>query len=1225
MRCGNAVILPLALAAALVHTAADASSGARPAAELPVAGTAAHPAILLELGSAPLAVAAPALFAVVGTPGEHEGDSAIHVGADEVTSLRAGNGVWAIAFRFLLPPGHPSGDYTFWARWRQGGDPRVSSQTFEVWAGPATNRLDKRGTMVLPASGWTYAWHDGKTVTVKPDDAVIEIRNRGNGQAAKVFWGFLLGDPRPAPAPVELPAAVTNRPVVILGFGRTPLNRGTNDAAMRVLTGTIADRSTNVLFASIGGNAATVTHKGFGEWGAAFQFDLSPAIPAGFYSFHARYMSGGEPSQVLQTFTVKAGPDAQHLGVRGSFQTRNRTPFQLQWLAGKGTLAIFPGDRVLRIENAGKAHDAKVFEGFVLSGESHMPAWMTAERAVRRSAFLARVVGAERPERWLFVADGEGPGDEALFAGLAAEADRAGCRRTDVRYRLGTESDDLARSLNLPGRPAVVLVDPADRKVLGVLTQPRDAAQVAAFLSAPSTAGVLPSYPAVAQPGPATLKNGVPAEWLVATGWPGQCGVGRWGLDAEAQQRPNPGDYYVYAYYTAGNRWGFWTNRVPDSQGVCIVTERLADSFAWGRCTSYAVTYLQAAAASQCVLHLQHSGVASAVYLDGVERPLAEDTAPPIVLPRLAAAATGTVARPGQETHDDASVPQAAQPSLATALNLEPGWHCLVIKMVHAQGAGERVLFTARLTGEAVAGLRAQTCDPTAALGVARAAAGLWPRLTLEGVPGNLPRPGEPLTLVAEMRATPTRLPGFDGLYLPFPATLRVRLSDYDGREIRTVSTNGVFPTVARFDLGPAPAPGYYALTPELVAADGRLIRRFHPDGFSVVRDSTAQKARVDRKKLMNSWYYAFNDWETFAPWLERIGMYRNVGSVPGAPKDAAAKWQDASARGIVLTADFAGDSSWLNNATNEAQNVVALASAHTRHFKSVNEIDGRWGGEEGVAWNRTRHPETWVARTRWQYEAVHQVRPDALCFGGSLYCSGVGRQRTDHPEILGPRAWFRRCLELGLDNYVDAWDVHAYPQFPPKLEAPSVSNSPHESDLGVIEVMTELGKTNTKPFLLGETSALAWHGLAGLRWQADTLAKMTAWVNSRPDWLGLALCAAHHNRRETGEEYALAHDPGEAAAYTAGALIDGLPYQRVPADDPDVQVARFGETLMAWRADERTSAYDLALPGNGPWLIVDVVGRARPFAVRDGRAVVTIGTSPVYVLTRAEYERLTR
>jgi hypothetical protein len=350
------------------------------------------------------------------------------------------------------------------------------------------------------------------------------------------------------------------------------------------------------------------------------------------------------------------------------------------------------------------------------------------------------------------------------------------------------------------------------------------------------------------------------------------------------------------------------------------------------------------------------------------------------------------------------------------------------------------------------------------------------------------------------------------------------------------------------------------------------------------------------------------------------------VGSGPGiGPANVRELWEDAKNRGIVLFADFAADSAWMNNSEKDAQAVVETASPYTRYFKGINEIDGRFGGPEGVDWHASRNPAKYVERTKWQHEAVHAARPDAINFGGSVYTSGNSRSRADHPEIPGPREWLRKCLELGLDKYIDAWDVHAYPQIPPRLEAASVSNSPRESDLGVRSVYEEVGIPFNKPFLLGETSAMAFHGYTGVRWQAETLAKMTAWTNSREDWIGIALCAAHHDRRRTAEEYGIHHCPGEASVYTASALIDGLPYKRVPADDKEIQSAYFGPTFMIWRADDKTSNWTMKLDPAEQWLLVDVVGRTRPLTINDGSATFEIGTSPQYVISTADYQRLTR
>jgi hypothetical protein len=83
--------------------------------------------------------------------------------------------------------------------------------------------------------------------------------------------------------------------------------------------------------------------------------------------------------------------------------------------------------------------------------------------------------------------------------------------------------------------------------------------------------------------------------------------------------------------------------------------------------------------------------------------------------------------------------------------------------------------------------------------------------------------------------------------------------------------------------------------------------------------------------------------------------------------------------------------------------------------------------------------------------------------------------------------------------------------------------------------------------------------------------------------YLGLAFCIGHEYDLAYGRiwDYSMGHKPGEAAMYTASALIDGLPYQAFDAKDATIQAAYFGETFMIWRIDEATGNWTLQLdPG---------------------------------------------
>ncbi|MDZ4154261.1 MAG: hypothetical protein U1E01_24600, partial [Methylicorpusculum sp.] len=339
-----------------------------------------------------------------------------------------------------------------------------------------------------------------------------------------------------------------------------------------------------------------------------------------------------------------------------------------------------------------------------------------------------------------------------------------------------------------------------------------------------------------------------------------------------------------------------------------------------------------------------------------------------------------------------------------------------------------------------------------------------------------------------------------------------------------------------------------------------------------------------------------------------------SVGSYPGFDTKYKDQWEDAKQRGLILFADSSGDSPWLNDHPEEAKNFINQAGAFTRFFKSTNEIDIRLEPE----WQKLRDPAHWVERAKREYEQAHQRRSDAHYVGGSLVRPG---------DKEGAGQWFRQVLQLGLDQYQDAWDIHAYPQNAPRFEGP-IGNSDVEGESGVFAAYADLGSKNRLPFWLGETGAKVMHGSTGRRWQAEQVAKMIAWVNSRSNYLGLAFCIGYEYDLAYGRiwDYSMGHKPGEAALYTAGALIDGLSYKAIDTKDDHIQAAYFGETFMIWRADEVSSTWQLPLDEAKSWVLVDVVGRQQALTVNaSGLAEIPISSSPVYVLTRSDYDRLTQ
>ncbi|MDD2659392.1 MAG: hypothetical protein PHY54_06905 [Methylococcales bacterium] len=1184
---------------------------------LPVNASAGRPALLLELGSQPLSVGIDDKTRLVftGEVNEHQGEASIQTDKDEISFLHSGFGSWKAGFRFNVNPGLPARPYTFWARWRQGGDPEVCVQTFEVWAGPDASRLELRATQSMKPKGWEYAWiAGGQPVNLKPGDAVIEVRDNGSGHDAKVFDAFLLAPPLSA-----LPASGTaERPLVLLDLGNAPaFGAAEKDPALQVQAGsaTAGPGAESVLTEK---DEVQVFHQGFGNWGANFRFELNPAIAPGQYRFFARYKSGGEVSQVSQNFTVKSGAKPDELAARGDFALTNTTPWEYQWLQAASTVTVLPGDHWMEIHNTGKADGAKVFDAFLLQLETPLGAWMSAAQAQSRNRFLALTRAVPDASRHLYLLDGKGENDDILFRGLSSDAARPNYEKLPVSYLIGQEAETMARGLNLPSLPAVVMTDD-HYGVLGVLARPGSEADVSRFLANPGKTGMMPTPAPVAADAPSPLKNGVPEAWLAGGLQDGLAGVSIFGLDNETVLRPNPGQSYL-SLQMMGGEMRTWRVAPTQADGVADLEANTKHSYGWSRGSGYAQLYLHVDQPMQVMLHLRQSGIRSAGWLDGRPFKLTADPKPPAGFPSSAeqiktllhGLTTEGLVATAQPDHPEA-------PQLAT-LNLSRGWHSLLVKLVMQHDQGQRFYFAGQFTdpsGLPLDSIKTQLSDPGADLALNAIAAKLRP-LVFTDAPANLPHPGDPLKLRVDMRWHP--ILEETGLAAPLPrfqAKLRLRLVDYGGKQIAEKEISGLFPGEVEADFGKISEPGYYAVYPSLYTPEGKLIMNYPADGFSVVRGAAGQKQRLDRKKLWNNDYYALADGDKsfmgeggYFAWLQRMGIYKSYGSYPGFEAQYQAKWERAKQLGLVMFADSSGDSNWLNDNQKDGQNFIKTAAAFTRFFKSANEIDIRSEPE----WQKLREPAHWVERAKWEYEQAHKARSDAHYVGGSLVRPGEGD-------------WFKQVLQLGLDQYQDAWDVHAYPQQAPRFGGP-IGNGESEDERGVLATYVGLGKKNSLPFWLGETGAKAMHGLTGRRWQAEQAAKMIAWVNSRGNYLGLAFCIGHEYDLAYGRiwDYSMGHKPGEAALYTAGALIDGLPYQAFDTKDPQIQAAYFGETFMIWRSDEEAGTWSLRLDPGKSWLLADVVGRIRELPVdASGVANIPVSASPVYVLARPDYERLTR
>lgn len=1000
-------------------------------------------------------------------------------------------------------------------------------------------------------------------------------------------------------------------PVVLLEAEPLPGNAAAEPGVLH-LGGTVVHKEGADSVAASKGEVA-LAKKGFGGSKVSFRYALKD-VPAGDYIFQARWKQGGDPNVCGQTFELWAGKDESSLQQRAKM-TLKPGGWTYRRVAGS-SLTIHADDTALEVRNSGNAQDGKIFDAFLLAPDPLFLtlAAMPPASAEARRPFLKSLKPVSKPRsRWFLIDTGNPEDGDALFRGLSSKDMKVPLAGAEIVYVSGNQAQEMTRRLNLADAPALVAVD--DRfTMLGALVKPSGEKDVEDFLRAGGKRGPLPSVDArpdrTIEPTP--LMDGLPVAWLVGGLHDGVAGESIFGIDAEAALRPSPGQPFAQVTMQSGSMTT-WSERAPSANGVCLIAPATKHSYGWARGTGYAHLYLHVDAETTAFLHLLQSGIQTVGWLDGKSISVEPDSAVPAEFPRRAA--SGATTKTGLTTEGlvVTAVAEKAETPRVIKLELKPGWHRLTLKFTMQHEAGEAFFFAAKFTdahGKALQGITTSTADPQTNLTLHEHASRLRPRFYISA-PGNLPHSGEPITLRADIGWTGLNIERTPGTpILPFAARLRLRITDYDGRSIAEHEAGGTFPGQVNVDLGKAPAVGYYAIHPSLHSADGRHIMTYPPDGFAVVGGAVAQRERLEKKKLWNNFYYIAQTWEGLFPWLERSGVWKNQGSYPGWGTNRKPMWDAAKERGIVLFADFIGDSHEVNLKPIDIEKTAQALAPYTRYFKGSNEIDIHMTMPQ-------RSPRSWVQRTQWERDAVRNARPDGLYLGGSLVRPGSG-------EASGK--WFLECLKLGLDKYHDAWDVHCYPKFAPVLEGP-IGDAGFEGDRGVRHAYKQVGRENVLPFWIGETGAKACHGADGRRWQADMVAKMIAHANSRADIHAIAFCIAHEYWWDGGRlwDYSMGHQPGEAALSTASALIDGLPYQRVQADDKSIQAARFGDTLMAWCTGRPTS-FRTALQGAGPWIIVDVVGRASPLAVDpDGQAQLPLTGSPIYVVSKAGYEQLTR
>jgi hypothetical protein len=696
----------------------------------------------------------------------------------------------------------------------------------------------------------------------------------------------------------------------------------------------------------------------------------------------------------------------------------------------------------------------------------------------------------------------------------------------------------------------------------------------------------------------AALEDGRPAAWLTIGPWAGRAGLTLWGLDYESKIRPNPDDSGILTSFDTvkPSQW----QPLKIGQDKIYKTSPLVSDYIWARGAYYAHIYIKSDREQSALMQLAQSGISSEAWLDG--KAIQSTSSQPMQAERLdkLEPTRGAIVtdKNDQGGRVETQIIKAEAPQ-AYPLKLKPGWNRLLVKLIFQLHKGELPAFKTRFTaidGTSLQKIETSLFDPEPTQVSRAIAARIIPTVTTE-VPFNLAYENQPLKLTVNLGKV-----CYAGKQISpsdaFSGTLELIVTDYDGKELLKRQTAGTFPSDVVFDLGKAPAPGYYATHLKLLDHDGNIVTVYPPDGFNVIRGTAAQKERRAAKKMAVTYYFmAGRDlYKTlFFPYMQRLGIFRNIG---GNNARALEFYKMAQVENLFVAADM-----WSYRDPNYINAYVQETYPYVDSFKAYNEID--------IVPAQRGTPESWVKKAKLEYETIRKYTSTATVLGGSLV-----RPAGDD--------WFAECIKLGLDKYQDVWDVHCYPSSPPRLGG-SMANSPNETELGVLKVFQKLGLKNTKPFWIGETGARCSHGADARRWQADMVAKMTACALSHDDFQKIGFLIPWEYSRKKGKlnDIETGHMPAESAYYTASALIDGFSYKRLDYGK-SVQAAQFGPTLMLWR-EAGESRLVVQLEPKKDYILVDVVGRVSPIELNQkGRADIKITASPVYILLKSDYEKLT-
>jgi hypothetical protein len=997
----------------------------------------------------------------------------------------------------------------------------------------------------------------------------------------------------------ELPDGATTRNSVYLSFSA----QTAQPEGMSVVPGELLEHTADQVL--MGHSDMVVLRKeGHHQTNARFRFALGRPLTPGAYTVWTRFTQGGKESQAF-TFRVKSeqNVDAED---RLSFKQTSES-WAMEWRKASQAFYLYPEDSGLEVLVEGGATKQKHLAGILLQRTGDLPSKLELAKLKLINAFDKEGEGPT-----LVILGGDREAQLPLYESLLLDpvlSDTYGLEIPDaiasasMRADLGLSKGAWLISVRANQSIAGMWKAPCSKQLLDGLVGFLKSTDASQELSQFASQQVLKDVKLE------RMDEGRPAAWLVAGHWSGPAGLSLWGLQAETMVRPNPKDPVILKFFDISYRDVWMTKTLREKS---YYDGEPTKGFTWSKGSGYAHVYVYSDTDQALQLHVAHTGIGTYGWCNGQALEFETDRSHLAQVVEV----SGPFSQQGvgrTDQGDIAHVERASSdnPKLAT-LQFKQGWNRVLLKFVQQNQSGELFAFGTQFAdkkGRPVH-LKTSLSNPEPSLISRSVAARLIPTVHTNA-PFNLVYPGDPLSLSVDIGSTNYNIGEYFGRkvgarnftpglqpYYPFEGYLELKVYDYDGVELMSRIEPASFPSVVDFNLGAAPTTGYYSTSLTLYDAEKNLVTSYPPDGFSVIKGTAAQAKRKYDKEMAVTYYFMRDEYETlFFPYMQRIGIFRNIGGHNGKSLDM---YRTADEQGIILSADLWG------HRADYADEYVAETAPYVDSYKGYNEID--------IHPETRGTPERWVSIAKGHYEAVQKNDPDALVVGASFARAGADD-------------WFLGCLKFGLAKYHDVWDVHCYPQKPPVLGG-TMANSSREAELGVLMSMEKAGMTNDKPFWIGETGARCSHGLDARRWQADTVAKMVACSLSREDFEKIGFLVPWWYLRERGTvgDIEVGHMPGEASYYTASALIDGFKdYQRLDFGE-DIQAARFGPTIMLWYTGELASSeVRLNLANEKAWVQVDVVGRVSDVLVdSNGDVLLEVTDSPIYVLSRRNYERLT-